>query len=209
MTVFLLPAALGPQCQVSNVLSSNSRTAALKSKGVSLVPFLNSEFRGNFVVSTEIHQRHGGWGPVRSVCVRAGIEQTQVAPQGSSNAGPDLISLGTMELASNVDLPKLRSLMLQWANSLTANANIPLPAPIQVDAIDEGTRLSYIRLKDGFIETLVYIDVKVTAGEGDRPAMFTAMRGGTFNSQTPPGEPTIMSSMRGALIKALALSRTE
>ncbi|XP_039042196.1 uncharacterized protein LOC120181018 [Hibiscus syriacus] len=39
------------------------------------------------------------------------------------------VSLGTMKLPSNTDLPRFETLLFQWANSLCQGANLPLPVP--------------------------------------------------------------------------------
>eukprot|EP00897_Mesotaenium_endlicherianum_P006041 jgi/Mesen1/5465/ME000273S04700 len=109
------------------------------------------------------------------------------------------VSLGTAELPREIDIKRLETLMYQWASSLTQNANLPLPASIQVDKIDDGVRVAWVRVVDGKVELVACIDVTVTPGTAGGPPMFRAVRDGPFKDQVPPGEPTIMQSMLSAL----------
>lgn len=117
------------------------------------------------------------------------------------------VSLGTALLPPDADLKKLESLLFQWGNSLTANANLPLPNPLKVDKVKGGVRLGYIRVIDGAIEDLVHIDVIVNAATGDQQAYFQATRNGLYKDKVPPGEPLIMQSLLQALRKSIQLAR--
>ncbi|KAK4749915.1 hypothetical protein SAY87_027364 [Trapa incisa] len=46
----------------------------------------------------------------------------------------DGVSLGTMKLPPDTDLPRFETLLFQWANSLCQGANLPLPVPLKVSA---------------------------------------------------------------------------
>ncbi|KAG0569814.1 hypothetical protein KC19_6G118300 [Ceratodon purpureus] len=151
----------------------------------------------------------GGWRGVeverRGVAVRA-----QAAGEGSlqkSEKWGEGVSLGTALLPPDVDLGRLESLLFQWGNSLTANANLPLPTSLKVDKVKGGVRLGYIRINEGAIEDLVHIDVTVNAAEGDQKAYFQATRNGQFKDKVPPGEPLIMQSLLQALRKSIQIAR--
>ena len=72
--------------------------------------------------------------------------------------------------------------------------------------MENGFTISFIQPKDGGVETLASIIVTV-AQEADGRAMFRAVRDGPLKHLTPPGEPSIMASMKTVLLKALAASR--
>jgi len=117
------------------------------------------------------------------------------------------VSLATALLPDGVNLGRLESLLFQWGNSLTANANLPLPTALKVDKVKGGVRLGYIRLNDGAIEDLVHIDVTVHAAEGDQKAYFQATRNGQYKDKVPPAEPLIMQSLLQALRKSIQIAR--
>ncbi|KAH7331315.1 hypothetical protein KP509_20G026100 [Ceratopteris richardii] len=125
---------------------------------------------------------------------------------GASDWG-EPVSLGTVKLPANVDLERLEVLLYQWGNSLTQNANLPLPVPIKVDKIEGGVRLGYIRLVDGAIENIAHIDCLVFPGTKDSSAMFRALRNGQLKDQVPPGEPVIMQSLLQCLKKSIELAK--
>lgn len=77
----------------------------------------------------------------------------------------------------------------------------------QVDKIEGGVRLGYIRLVNGAIEDLAHIDCVVYPGTKDSSAMFRAVRSGRLKNEVPPGEPIIMQSLLQALKKSIELSR--
>ena len=85
---------------------------------------------------------------------------------------------------------------------------IPVPV-VQVDKTERGLRLSYIRVNDGVVEDLVTIDISVTPGTGDGPALFRALRNGPLKAKAVPGEAEIMLSLKAALIKSLPICRTK
>ncbi|KDP37334.1 hypothetical protein JCGZ_06788 [Jatropha curcas] len=117
------------------------------------------------------------------------------------------VSLGTLKLPSNTDLPRFETLLFQWANSLCQGANLPLPVPLKVDKIPGGVRLAFIEIGDGKTEVLVYIDCLVfpaTAGSGP---IFRAIRNGPLKDKSPPGEPRIMRSLLQALQKSVEIAR--
>ncbi|OVA19066.1 Plant organelle RNA recognition domain [Macleaya cordata] len=119
----------------------------------------------------------------------------------------DGVSLGTMKLPSNIDIPRFESLLFQWANSLCQGANLPLPVPLKVDKITGGARLGFITIGDGETEVPVYIDCLVfPATDGSGP-IFRAIRNGAMKDQSPPGEPRIMQSLLLALKKSVEIAR--
>ncbi|KAH7853249.1 hypothetical protein Vadar_000530 [Vaccinium darrowii] len=128
---------------------------------------------------------------------------------GSSTVADDEdgVSLGTMKLPVDTDIPRFEILLFQWANSLCQGANLPLPVPLKVDKIPGGTRLGFITIGDGETEVLVYIDCLVfPATDGSGP-MFRAIRNGPSRDQPPPGEPRIMRSLLEAIKKSAAIAR--
>ncbi|KAJ4979106.1 hypothetical protein NE237_009886 [Protea cynaroides] len=119
----------------------------------------------------------------------------------------DGVSLGTMKLPIDIDIPRFETLLFQWANSLCQGANLPLPVPLKVDKIKGGARLSFITIGDGQTEVLVYIDcIVIPAIEGSSP-VFLATRNGPLKDQSPPGEPRIMRSLLQALKKSVEIAR--
>ncbi|XP_043701483.1 uncharacterized protein LOC122651957 [Telopea speciosissima] len=119
----------------------------------------------------------------------------------------DGVSLGTMILPLDIDIPRFETLLFQWANSLCQGANLPLPVPLKVDKIKGGARLGFITIGDGQTQVLVYIDCTVfSATEGSGP-IFRAIRNGPLKDQSPPGEPRIMRSLLQALKKSVEIAR--
>ncbi|XP_028091946.1 uncharacterized protein LOC114292244 isoform X2 [Camellia sinensis] len=101
----------------------------------------------------------------------------------------DGVSLGTMKLPLNTDIPRFESLLFQ------------------VDKIPGGARLGFITIGDGETEVLVYIDCLVfPATDGSGP-VFRAIRNGSLKDQPPPGEPRIMRSLLLALKKSAEIAR--
>ncbi|XP_047338504.1 uncharacterized protein LOC124942122 [Impatiens glandulifera] len=136
------------------------------------------------------------------------------AIQGNSNKENDDdqngISLGTMKLPPNTDFAIFETLLFQWANSLCQGANLPLPLPLKVDKIAGGARLGFITISDGgATEVLTYIDciVILETIDGLEIPIFRAIRKGTLKDKSPPGEPRIMRSLQGALLKSVELAR--
>ncbi|GAV57636.1 hypothetical protein CFOL_v3_01173, partial [Cephalotus follicularis] len=119
----------------------------------------------------------------------------------------DGVSLGTMKLPTDTDLPRFESLLFQWANSLCQGANLPLPLPLKVDKIRGGARLGFITIEDGKTEVLVYIDCLVFATSGGSGPVFRAIRNGPLKDKSPPGEPRIMRSLLQALKKSVEIAR--
>ncbi|KAG2309170.1 hypothetical protein Bca52824_028918 [Brassica carinata] len=122
------------------------------------------------------------------------------------------VSLGTMKLPIDTDLPRFETLLFQWANSLCQGANIPLPVPLKVDRISGGARLGFIVMEDeGKTDVPVYIDCVVyqstESGSGSGP-VFRATRNGRKKDKAPPGEERIMRSLLGALKRAVELARS-
>ncbi|KAI3867911.1 hypothetical protein MKX03_011610 [Papaver bracteatum] len=118
------------------------------------------------------------------------------------------VSLGTMKLPANIDIPRFESLLFQWANSLCQGSNLPLPYPLKVDKITGGARLGFITIgNDGNTEVYVYIDCLVIPSTDGTGPVFQATRNGGAKDQTPPGEPRIMRSLLEALKKCVEIAR--
>ncbi|KAL8527071.1 hypothetical protein ACS0TY_016069 [Phlomoides rotata] len=129
------------------------------------------------------------------------------ASSSSSQGQGGGVSLGTMKLPSNIDIPRFETLLFQWGNSLSQGANVPLPAPLKVDKIPGGARLGFIDIGDGPTEVFVYIDCLVTPATDGSSPMFRAIRNGPSKDQPPPGEPRIMRSLLEALNKCVQIAR--
>ncbi|KAK3162551.1 hypothetical protein QOZ80_1BG0090850 [Eleusine coracana subsp. coracana] len=122
-------------------------------------------------------------------------------------AEDDGVSLGTVKLPGNIDVPRFETLLFQWGNSLCQGANLPLPVPLKVDKIEGGIRLGFIAIEDGATQTLVYIDCVIfQAPDGSGP-VFQATRNGPMKDKEPPGEPRIMRSLLVALEKSIQIAR--
>ncbi|XP_042506772.1 uncharacterized protein LOC122083137 isoform X2 [Macadamia integrifolia] len=50
-------------------------------------------------------------------------------------ADKDGVSLGTMILPMETDIPRFETLLFQWANSLCQGANLPLPVPLKISSV--------------------------------------------------------------------------
>ncbi|MCL7040927.1 hypothetical protein MKW94_030601 [Papaver nudicaule] len=108
----------------------------------------------------------------------------------------DGVSLGTMKLPGNIDIPRFE------------RSNLPLAYPLKVDKISGGARLGFITIKDnGETETLVYIDCLVFPSTDGSGPLFRAIRNGGAKDQSPPGEPRIMRSLQEALKKSVEIAR--
>ncbi|KAL8152941.1 hypothetical protein V2J09_010701 [Rumex salicifolius] len=131
------------------------------------------------------------------------------SPGDAAISDGDGVSLGTMKLPLDTDIPRFETLLFQWANSLCQGANIPLPLPLKIDKIQGGVRLGFVTMGDGGeVEIVAYIDCLVFPGsEGDSGPVFRAVRNGAKKDQPPPGEPRIMKSLLAALRKSVEIAR--
>ncbi|EFJ12351.1 hypothetical protein SELMODRAFT_425464 [Selaginella moellendorffii] len=150
-----------------------------------------------------------------SISIKQASKSTKCRELAVSGAGSSIvqedegepISLGTAKLPANVDVKLLEDLMFQWGNSLMQNANFTLELPLKVDKVKNGVRLAYIRINEGVVEDLVYIDVLVLppSSESTQP-FFLAQRSGKLKNSVPPGEPAIMQSLLQALKKSVQIA---
>ncbi|RLN25376.1 uncharacterized protein C2845_PM07G29520 [Panicum miliaceum] len=122
-------------------------------------------------------------------------------------AGDDGVSLGTVKLPGNIDIPRFESLLFQWGNSLCQGATLPLPVPLKVDKVEGGIRLGFVAVEDGATQTLVYIDCLVSQAPDGTGPVFQAIRNGPMKDKEPPGEPRIMRSLLEALQKCIQIAR--
>ncbi|XP_057549589.1 uncharacterized protein LOC130827759 [Amaranthus tricolor] len=124
-----------------------------------------------------------------------------------SNDDEEGVSLGTMKLPINTNIPRFEILLFQWANSLNQGAQLPLPLPMKVDKIDGGVRLGFVEIDDGKTKVNVYIDCQVILGSKESdPPLFRATRKGVQKNKVPPGEPRIMKSLLAALKKSVEIA---
>lgn len=127
----------------------------------------------------------------------------------STAADEEGISLGTMKLSLDTNIPRFEILLFQWANSLNQGAQLPLPCPMKVDKIEGGVRLGFVSIDDGKATVEVYIDCMVIPGSnGSDGHLFRAIRKGVQKEKVPPGEPRIMKSLLAALKTSAELART-
>ncbi|GMI96680.1 hypothetical protein HRI_003337300 [Hibiscus trionum] len=136
---------------------------------------------------------------------RASSEKNDITP--AADDPENGVSLGTMKLPSNTDIPRFETLLFQWANSLCQGANLPLPVPLKIDKITGGVRLGFITVGDGKTEVLVYIDCLIFPATDSSGPIFRAIRNGASKDQSPPGEPRIMRSLLQALQKSVEIAR--
>uniref|UniRef100_A0A7C8YU19 DUF7148 domain-containing protein n=1 Tax=Opuntia streptacantha TaxID=393608 RepID=A0A7C8YU19_OPUST len=61
--------------------------------------------------------------PVRSSSGKDGVVSSADDEEG--------VSLGTMKLSRDINIPRFETLLFQWANSLNQGAQMPLPCPIK------------------------------------------------------------------------------
>ncbi|KAK3405767.1 hypothetical protein EUGRSUZ_K02566 [Eucalyptus grandis] len=143
----------------------------------------------------------------RATSVAAGASPENERGVVPSDGDDDGVSLGTMKLPPDTDIPRFETLLFQWANSLCQGANLPLPMPLKVDKIPGGARLGFITIGDGQTEVLVYIDCLVSPPADGSAPIFQAIRNGQLKDQAPPGEPRIMRSLLAALKKSVEIAR--
>ncbi|KAI3992300.1 hypothetical protein MKX01_030021 [Papaver californicum] len=187
---FLAPAV----CAKLHVLHSSS---SLPQFNTQQIVFTNSHFSTQH--SSKLSNR------IPLVVLKATSKNDQNIVQADSEDG---VSLGTMKLPANIDIPRFESLLFQWANSLCQGANLPLPYPLKVDKISGGARLGFITIgNDGETEVLVYIDCLVFPSTDGSGPVFRAIRNGGAKDQSPPGEPRIMRSLLEALKKSVEIAR--
>lgn len=118
------------------------------------------------------------------------------------------VSLGTMRLPLDTDIPRFETLLFQWANSLNQGAQLPLPVPLKVDKIEGGVRLGFVEIDDGKTQVRVYIDCQVITGSNNSdPPIFRATRKGVLKNKVPLGEPRIMKSLLAALKTSVEIAR--
>ncbi|KAL6616422.1 hypothetical protein ACP70R_038692 [Stipagrostis hirtigluma subsp. patula] len=139
---------------------------------------------------------------VEPPCAAAG--KGGIVPAGDDEDG---VSLGTVKLPGNIDIPRFEILLFQWGNSLCQGANLPLPVPLKVDKVEGGVRLSFIEVDDGATQTLVYIDCLVSPATATSGPVFQAIRNGPMKDKEPPGEPRIMRSLLQALQKSIQIAQ--
>ncbi|KAK9156787.1 hypothetical protein Scep_003361 [Stephania cephalantha] len=163
-------------------------------------------------------QQHShGWLSNKSYCYRCRYAASKALPSDGNNRDVSTneddeegVSLGTMKLPSDTDIPRFETLLFQWANSLCQGANLPLPVPLKVDKIKGGVRLGFIIIGDEKTEVPVYIDCLVCPARADDKAsrpFFRAVRNGPKRDEAPPGEPRIMRSLLQALQKSVEIAR--
>ncbi|KAI3987137.1 hypothetical protein MKX01_036927 [Papaver californicum] len=185
---FFAPAA----CAKLHVPSRSS--SSLHQFSTQQIQFTNSHFSTQY--STKLSNR------IPPVVLKA---TSKIIVQADSEDG---VSLGTMKLPANIDIPRFESLLFQWANSLCQGANLPLPYPLKVDKISGGARLGFITIgNSGETEVLVYIDCLVFPSTDGSGPVFRAIRNGGAKDQSPPGEPRIMRSLLEALKKCVEIAR--
>ncbi|XP_074311817.1 uncharacterized protein LOC141647503 [Silene latifolia] len=118
------------------------------------------------------------------------------------------VSLGTMKLPADTDLPRFETLLFQWANSLCQGAQLPLPMPLKVDKIEGGVNIGFVEIDDGKTDVPVYIKCVVIPGSNaSEGPKFIATRKGALRNKVPPGEPRIMKSLLAALQKSVEIAR--
>ncbi|XP_010245745.1 PREDICTED: uncharacterized protein LOC104589201 [Nelumbo nucifera] len=181
-----------------------SRSTSLVPRYSPSVPFIfrTVVFNRNYNRVFQLSEFSGDRIP--TVVSKASSESDSIVQTDDSDDG---VSLGTMKLPLDTDIPRFETLLFQWANSLCQGANLPLPVPLKVDKIPGGARLGFITIGDGKTEVLVYIDCLVfPAAEGSGP-IFRAIRNGKLKDQAPPGEPRIMRSLLQALKKSVEIAR--
>ncbi|XP_074370666.1 uncharacterized protein LOC141711869 [Apium graveolens] len=142
----------------------------------------------------------------------SGFRNSMSVPSATSGIFPvleddDGVSLGTMKLPPDTDIPRFETLLFQWANSLCQGANLPLPVPLKIDKIAGGVRLGFITIGDGGAELPVYIDCLVYPPTDGVIPIFRAVRNGEKKDKTAPGEERIMKSLLGALKKSVEIAR--
>ncbi|KAJ8427898.1 hypothetical protein Cgig2_008516 [Carnegiea gigantea] len=121
--------------------------------------------------------------PVRSSPGKDGL-----VPSAADDEG---VSLGTMKLSRDINIPRFETLLFQ------------------VDKIEGGVRLGFVSIEDGKANVEVYIDCTVIPGSNDsEDHMFRAIRKGAPKDRVPPGEPRIMKSLLAALKTSAQLART-
>ncbi|XP_059646655.1 uncharacterized protein LOC132293269 isoform X2 [Cornus florida] len=118
--------------------------------------------------------------------VSKALSETDGITQADDDDG---VSLGTMKLPLDTDIPRFETLLFQ------------------VDKIPNGARLGFITIGDGMTEVLVYIDCLVFPAPDGTGPIFRAVRNGPLKDQSPPGEPRIMRSLLGALKKSVEIAR--
>ncbi|KAL6840100.1 hypothetical protein ACP4OV_029910 [Aristida adscensionis] len=140
---------------------------------------------------------------IKPPCAAAG--KGGIAPAGGGD--DDGVTLGTVKLPGNIDIPRFETLLFQWGNSLCQGANLPLPVPLKVDKVEGGIRLAFIEIDDGATQTLVYIDCLVSPATASSGPVFQAIRNGPMKDKEPPGEPRIMRSLLQALQKSIQIAQ--
>ncbi|RZC82152.1 hypothetical protein C5167_044935 [Papaver somniferum] len=180
----------------------HSSSSSLHQFSTQQILFTNSHFSTHS--SSKLNERSAG-NRIPIVVLKATSKNDQNIVQADSEDG---VSLGTMKLPANIDIPRFESLLFQWANSLCQGSNLPLAYPLKVDKITGGARLAFITINnDGETEVYVYIDCLVTPSTDGSGPVFQAIRNGGAKDQTPPGEPRIMRSLLEALKKCVEIAR--
>ncbi|XP_020080357.1 uncharacterized protein LOC109703946 isoform X2 [Ananas comosus] len=119
---------------------------------------------------------------------RASNEKTNIV-SADNDDGNDGVSLGTMKLPSNIDVDRFEILLFQ------------------VDKVQGGVRLGFIKVDDGKTEVQVYIDCLVFPATESSGPIFQAVRKGPLKDQVPPGEPRIMRSLLQALQTSVEIAK--
>ncbi|PKA65768.1 hypothetical protein AXF42_Ash013183 [Apostasia shenzhenica] len=138
----------------------------------------------------------------RGLGVEATVPRSKPPARGDilPSDADDGVSLGTMKLPPDTDIPRFETLLFQLRD----------PDAIyswQVDKVKGGARLGFVKLEDGKTEVCVYIDCLVFPATGGSGPVFRAVRNGPLKNMTPPGEPRIIRSLLQALQKSVQIAK--
>ncbi|GAB2235894.1 hypothetical protein Drorol1_Dr00026339 [Drosera rotundifolia] len=178
----------------------SSKTQLYPSHGISKsVEFSSCHTRQSVSLSSSSSHRSPEV-PVKSSSDKGGVPSAV----GDDDDG---VSLGTMKLPLDTDIPRFETLLFQWANSLNQGATLPLPMPLKIDKIEGGVRLGFVTLEDGQAQVAVHMDCVVIPGTGTSAPIFRALRNGIKKEKVPAGEPRIMKSLLAALRTSVEIAK--
>ncbi|XP_039030642.1 uncharacterized protein LOC120165124 [Hibiscus syriacus] len=197
--------ALRQPLHITTSANPPSQPCKPRARCISSLPVVFQNDKSQQVLLSKLSGYYGNRNLVLKLACKATPAKDDIVP--AADDPENGVSLGTMKLPSNTDLPRFETLLFQWANSLCQGTNLPLPVPLKIDKIAGGARLGFITVGDGKTEVLVYIDCLVFPATDNSGPIFRAIRNGPLKDQSPPGEPRIMRSLLQALQKSVEIAR--
>lgn len=89
----------------------------------------------------------------------------------------------------------------QWGTTIAFGCEVPFPAPLQADAVEDGVRLAFISVPGGVVTVIgeLYLEIDGRRIEADGIASVCVTRVSNNPEQALPGEKEVLRALRNAL----------